>query len=83
MDYHERCLASIAATNTVMLKKLFEKRRAQTVMGRTLREPSPTWQAGFWATVYFGLPFLSIAVLIDVAIEWFTGQCLGLWCYFQ
>jgi hypothetical protein len=83
MDYHEPCLESIAATNTVMLKKFIEKRRAQTVMGHKLPEPRPTWQAGFWAMVYFGLPFLSIAVLIDVAIEWFTGQCLGLWCYFQ
>jgi hypothetical protein len=52
-------------------------------MGHKLREPRPTWLAGFWAMMYFGLPFLLITVLIDVAIEWFSGKCYGLWCYFQ
>jgi hypothetical protein len=52
-------------------------------MGYKLSEPRPTWLAGFWAAMYFGLPFLLITVLIDVAIEWFSGKCYGLWCYFQ
>jgi len=33
--------------------------------------------------VYFGLPFFLFTVLLDVAIEWFSGKCYGLWCYFQ
>ena len=52
-------------------------------MGYKLREPRPTWLAGFWAAMYFGLPFFLITVLLDVAIEWFSGNCYGLWCYFQ
>jgi hypothetical protein len=52
-------------------------------MGHKLKEARPTWLAGFWAMVYFGLPFLIVTILIDVAIEWFSGKCYGLWCYFQ
>jgi hypothetical protein len=66
-----------------MLKKFLEKRRAQTVMGHKLKEAGPTWLAGFWAAIYFGLPFFLFTVLIDVAIEYFSGKCYGLWCYFQ
>lgn len=66
-----------------MLKKFLEIRRAQTVMGHKLKEPGPTWLAGFWAAVYFGFPFLLFTVLLDMAIEWFSGKCYGLWCYFQ
>ena len=50
-------------------------------MGHKLREPRPTWLAGLWAMVYFGLPFLFITMLIDLAIAWFSGTCVGLWCY--
>jgi hypothetical protein len=52
-------------------------------MGYKLKEPRPTWLAGFWAAVYFGLPFFLFTVMLDVAIEWFSGKCYGLWCYFQ
>jgi hypothetical protein len=83
MHYHCHSPAPAAVKETVMLKKYLEKRRAQVVMGHKLREPRPTWLAGFWAMMYFGLPFLLITVLIDVAIEWFSGKCYGLWCYFQ
>ena len=73
----------MAKSDKIMFKKFLEKRRAQTVMGYKLKEPGPTWQAGIWAGAYFGMPFLLITVLIDIAIEWFTGNCYGLWCYFQ
>jgi len=85
MHYHWRSKhpAFMADSKKIMLKKFLEKRRAQTVMGYKLKEPKPTWQAGFWAGAYFGMPFLLITVLIDMAIEWFSGKCYGLWCYFQ
>jgi hypothetical protein len=83
MDYHWQTPALNANTESVMLKKFLEKRRAQTVMGHKLKEAGPTWLAGFWAMVYFGLPFFLVTVMIDVAIEWFSGKCYGLWCYFQ
>jgi len=75
--------ALFAENTSAMLKKFLEKRRAQTVMGHKLKEPRPTWQAGFWAAMYFGLPFFLFTVMIDMAIEWFSGKCYGLWCYFQ
>jgi hypothetical protein len=81
--WHSNDHAFMAESNKIMLKKFLEKRRAQTVMGHKLKEPGPTWQAGFWAGAYFGMPFLLITVLIDMAIEWFSGKCYGLWCYFQ
>ena len=83
MNYHRKSPAFNAVKETEMLKKFLEKRRGQVVMGYKLSEPRPTWLAGFWAAMYFGLPFLLITVLIDVAIEWFSGKCYGLWCYFQ
>jgi len=83
MDYHWHSPASNADNVSVMLKKFLEKRRAQTVMGHKLKEAGPTWLAGFWAAIYFGLPFFLFTVLIDVAIEYFSGNCYGLWCYFQ
>jgi len=75
--------ALFAENTSAMFKKFLEKRRAQTVMGHKLKEPRPTWQAGFWAAMYFGLPFFLFTVMIDMAIEWFSGKCYGLWCYFQ
>jgi hypothetical protein len=83
MDYHWHSPASNADNVSVMLNKFLEKRRAQTVMGHKLKEAGPTWLAGFWAAIYFGLPFFLFTVLIDVAIEYFSGKCYGLWCYFQ
>jgi hypothetical protein len=81
MDYHGHFTASVTITKKIMWKRFLEKRRAQTVMGHKLREPRPTWLAGFWAIVYFGLPFLLITMLIDLAIAWLSGTCVGLWCY--
>jgi len=81
MNYHGHCTTSIANTEKIMWKRFLEKRRARTVMGYQLHEPRPTWLAGLWAMVYFGLPFLLITMLIDLAIAWLSGHCVGLWCY--
>jgi hypothetical protein len=83
MHYHYCTSSDAKLKRKVMLKKFLEKRSAQTVMGYKLKEPRPTWLAGFWAAVYFGLPFFLFTVLLDIAIEWFSGKCYGLWCYFQ
>ena len=83
MHYHWHTFLKIEIKRNRMLKKFLEKRQAQTVMGYKLKEPRPTWLAGFWAAVYFGLPFFLFTVLLDIAIEWFSGKCYGLWCYFQ
>lgn len=65
-----------------MFKRLKERRRAQTVMGQRLPEPRPTILAAFWGIVYFGLPVLALGLLLDGLVQWMSGRCVGLWCYF-
>jgi hypothetical protein len=68
--------------NFSMLVQLKRKRREQTVMGHRLEEPRLTLWAAFWALVYLGLPVAVLGLVVDVLIQWATGRCLGLWCYF-
>lgn len=65
-----------------MLKYL-KRAPVQTIMGHRLPEPRPTLMAVFWVMVYLGLPVLVVGGLLDWAIQAFTGQCTGLWCWFN
>lgn len=65
-----------------MFKRLRERRRAQTVMGHRLPEPRPTAMAAMWGLLYVGLPVLALGLLLDFLVQWVTGRCIGLWCYF-
>lgn len=65
-----------------MLHRLFKKRSDQTVMGYRLEEPRITLIALMWFLLYVGLPVIGLGLLMDFLIEWTTGRCLGLWCYF-
>jgi hypothetical protein len=65
-----------------MLDRLRHKRKEQTVMGHRLEEPRLTLWAGVWALVYLGLPAVLLGLILDGLIQWSTGRCLGLWCYF-
>lgn len=65
-----------------MLQRLFRKRSDQTVMGYRLVEPRLTFFALLWFLLYVGLPVIGLGLLMDFLIEWTTGRCLGLWCYF-
>ncbi len=65
-----------------MLKRLRERQRAQTVMGQRLHEPRLTLLAAFWGIVYFGLPVLGLGLMLDILVQWVTGRCVGLWCWF-
>ncbi len=65
-----------------MLQRLLAKRRDQTVMGFRLEEPRLTLIALMWVLIYLGLPVIGLGLLMDFLIEWTTGRCLGLWCYF-
>jgi hypothetical protein len=51
-------------------------------MGHRLEEPRLTLWAAFWALLYVGLPVAVLGLVLDVLIQWATGRCLGLWCYF-
>lgn len=65
-----------------MDERLNAKRREQSVMGHRLPEARLTPWAAFWAFVYFGLPVLALGLLLDVLVQWVSGRCVGLWCYF-
>ncbi len=65
-----------------MLQRLLAKRRDQTVMGFRLEEPRLTLIALMWVLIYLGLPVIGLGLLMDFLIEWATGNCVGLWCYF-
>jgi hypothetical protein len=63
--------------------RYFKRVPVETVMGHRLPEPRPTLMAVFWGMVYLGIPVLSIGVLLDGLIQMTTGQCTGMWCWFN
>jgi hypothetical protein len=54
---------------------------ANQVRGLDLDKPRPT--AAAWALImlYFGVPAMLIGALIDLVIQWASGDCVGLWCW--
>ena len=50
------------------------------IRGHDLGKPRLT--AAGWALIllYFGVPAMLIGALVDVLIQWMTGECMGLWC---
>lgn len=65
-----------------MLQRLLAKRRDQTVMGHRIEEPRLTLLALMWCLILFGLPILALGILLDFLVQWATGLCIGLWCFF-
>ena len=66
-----------------MLSLKFLKRTpVQTVMGQRIAEPRPTLMAAFWVLFYLALPLLVLGVAIDVLVQYATGVCTGVWCWF-
>jgi hypothetical protein len=51
------------------------------VRGVDLDKPRPT--AAGWALVlvYFALPAMLLGAIIDLVIQWGSGDCVGLWCW--
>jgi len=76
MHYHWHTFLKIEIKRLSMLKKFLEKRQAQTVMGYKLKEPRPTWLAGFWAAVYFGLPFFLFTVCLILPSNGFQASVM-------
>jgi hypothetical protein len=66
----------------LMLERLKAKQREQFVMGHRLPEARPTLWAAFWGFVVFGVPVLVLGLLLDGLVQWVSGRCVGLWCYF-
>ena len=62
--------------------KIFRRGSAEQVMGYRISEPRPTLWAVFWVIVYLILPVMALGSLVDLLVQWSTGQCTGLWCMF-
>lgn len=68
--------------NLQPLTRFFKRQATQTVMGHKIPEPRPTWQAAAWLMLVLGLPVFLLGMVVDGLIQWATGQCTGVWCYF-
>jgi len=55
--------------------------RVHRVRGLDLDKPRPTAAAWGLIMLYFGVPAMLIGALIDLVIQWASGDCVGLWCW--
>ena len=53
---------------------------AHKIRGLDLDKPRPTAAAWALITLYFLVPAMLIGALIDLLIQWASGDCFGLWC---
>jgi hypothetical protein len=51
------------------------------IRGLDLDKPRPTAAAWVLIMLYFGVPAMLIGALIDLVIQWASGDCVGLWCW--
>jgi hypothetical protein len=51
------------------------------IRGLDLDKPRPTAAAWGLIMLYFGVPAMLIGALIDLVIQWASGDCVGLWCW--
>lgn len=51
-----------------------------TILGYDLPKPRITPAGVLWCLLYAGLPIALIGNLLDLAVQWAFGWCIGLWC---
>jgi hypothetical protein len=56
-------------------------RQTHRIRGLDLDKPRPTAAAWVLIMLYFGVPAMLIGALIDIVIQWASGDCVGLWCW--
>jgi hypothetical protein len=52
------------------------------IRGHDLGKPRLTAAGWVLILLYFGVPAMLVGALVDVLIQWTTGECVGLWCWF-
>lgn len=65
-----------------MLQRIRWFHRPQTIAGHRLPEPRLTVMALIWLLVYLALPLMLLGTLVDLWIQYVTGACTGIWCWF-
>jgi len=53
---------------------------AHKIRGLDLDKARPTAAAWALITLYFLVPAMLIGALIDLLIQWASGDCFGVWC---
>ena len=53
---------------------------AEAVFGQTIPEPRFTPYAWWWLASRVLLPITLLGSLLDLAVQWWFGVCVGLWC---
>ncbi len=53
------------------------------VRGHDLGKPRLTAAGWLLLLAYAGLPAMLVGAALDFAIQWFSGECMGLWCYLK
>ncbi len=54
--------------------------RAARIRGHDLGKPRLTAAGWLRVLLWLGLPAMLAGALLDFAIQWFSGDCVGLWC---
>jgi hypothetical protein len=57
------------------------KQPLQTVMGHTLPEPRLTPLGIALLVLVVSVPVLVLGTVLDLAVQWLFGWCVGLWCF--
>ncbi len=51
------------------------------IRGHDLGKPRLTAAGWRLVLLWLGVPAMLAGALLDFAIQWFSGGCVGLWCY--
>ena len=65
-----------------MIKRLFTREKFQPILGYDIDKPRITAAGWLLLLFYLGVPAMAIGGIIDLVLQWFTGQCVGVWCLF-
>jgi hypothetical protein len=53
---------------------------SKPVKGIDVGKPRITPWGLWYLFLYLGVPVMLLGALVDLAIQWSTGWCVGLWC---
>ncbi len=56
------------------------RRKPENVLGHVLPEPRLTFAGAALLLAWATLPVLVVGSLLDLAVQWLLGVCVGLWC---
>lgn len=65
-----------------MIRRLFTSEKFQPILGHDIDKPRITAAGWLMILAYLGVPAMLAGGLLDLLVQWTTGQCLGVWCLF-